>query len=49
MQKINTMALPQTPTNERNLVGIQKLDFINWMSSEGYGWLWLEERFLGYC
>lgn len=39
MQNINTMALPQKPKNERNLVGIQKKkDFINWMSSEGYGW-----------
>lgn len=37
MQNINTMALPQKPKNERNLVGIQKIDFINWMSSEGYG------------
>lgn len=38
MQNINTIALPQKHKNERNLVGIQKLDFINWMSSEDYGW-----------
>lgn len=37
MQNINTMALPQKLKNERNLVGIHKLDFINWMLSEGYG------------
>lgn len=38
MQNINSIALPQKPKNEKNLIGIQKLDFINWMSSEGYGW-----------
>lgn len=38
MQNINTIVLPQKSKNEKNLIGIQKLDFIYWMSSEVYGW-----------